>query len=243
MAFGIKKAEATAEQLLVEIEELLRTTPDLTAFRTHEPEVLSWSGRLAAAIERWDPLKSPRLEAALHAAASPVTIQSSEAIRRVLLILNQAWHDLRIGSVGPSTVAVGAGRVFDYFDEVRKIVETAQSDVLFVDPYLDADFVSRYLIHVRVGTTVRLLARLNLKTLIPAIAMFEQQNGTRVQVRSAPSFHDRYVIVDGAACYQSGASFKDGGKTAPTTLTQISDAFTAVRDTYEGIWTKANIEH
>jgi len=44
------------------------------------------------------------------------------------------------------------------------------------------------------------------------------------------------MIIDGTACYQSGASFKDGARNAPTTFTQVGDAFAAVRDTYEGIW-------
>jgi hypothetical protein len=61
-------------------------------------------------------------------------------------------------------------------------------------------------------------------------------------MRSAPGFHDRYVIVDGAACYQSGASFKDGAKAAPITLTQITDAFPAVLQTYQDLWTRANVE-
>jgi len=38
------------------------------------------------------------------------------------------------------------------------------------------------------------------------------------------------------SCYQSGASFKDGAKKAPTTLTQITDAFSAVSATYEQRW-------
>jgi hypothetical protein len=55
--------------------------------------------------------------------------------------------------------------------------------------------------------------------------------------------HDRYVIIDGKNCYQSGASFKDGAKAAPTTLTQISDAFLAVSGTYENLWNNAKAEN
>jgi hypothetical protein len=47
--------------------------------------------------------------------------------------------------------------------------------------------------------------------------------------------------VDGLSCFQSGASFKDGAKKAPTTLTQITDAFTAVLETYEQLWTKSEV--
>jgi hypothetical protein len=39
----------------------------------------------------------------------------------------------------------GQGLVFDYFDGIRKQIELAKTELFFVDPYLDSDFVSRYL--------------------------------------------------------------------------------------------------
>jgi hypothetical protein len=53
---------------------------------------------------------------------------------------------------------------------------------------------------------------------------------------------DTYVIVDGESCYQSGASFKDGARKSPTTLTQITDAFPAIQQTYEDLWKSATVE-
>lgn len=81
--------------------------------------------------------------------------------------------------------------MFDYFDEIRKLVELATTDLFFIDPYLDADFVSRYLPHVRDGIQIRLLAREKIPTLIPAVKVFAQQYPQRpIQVRSAANFHD-----------------------------------------------------
>ena len=69
-------------------------------------------------------------------------------------------------TTGPLSVAANRGQPFNYFDEVRKLIAAAQTDILFVDPYLDADFVSRYLPHVRVGVTIRLLISKNLPVLL-----------------------------------------------------------------------------
>ena len=132
--------------------------------------------------------------------------------------------------------------MFYYFDEVRKLIEAARDDLFFIDRYLDAEFVSRYLPHVASGVSIRLLARDRIDTLRPAVDAFVQQSGATVHIRSAGNFHDRYVIVDRLACYQSGASFKDGAKAAPTTLTQITDAFQAVLQTYEALWRSAKVE-
>ena len=48
-------------------------------------------------------------------------------------------------TVGPLSVAIDAKKPFDYFDKIRKITSTAREDLLFVDPYMGADFVSQYL--------------------------------------------------------------------------------------------------
>jgi hypothetical protein len=130
----------------------------------------------------------------------------------------------------------------DLFLKIRKLIATANSDLLFVDPYLDPNFVSQYLPHIPMGVKTRLLAREKLPSLRPAVKLLAQQSQMPIEVRSAPNFHDRYFIVDGKDCYQSGASFKDGGRNAPTTITQITDAFPAVHRTYEELWQKGKPE-
>jgi hypothetical protein len=84
-----------------------------------------------------------------------------------------------------------------------------------------------------------LLGRDKPTALASAAKLFAQQTNSKIEVRTAPGFHDRYMIVDGTSCFQSGASFKDGGRVAPTTITQITDAFAAVRQTYEELWKTA----
>ena len=146
----------------------------------------------------------------------------SNGIRRILTLLDEARFALRMETFGPLSAPVAHGQVFDYFD--------------------NAEFVSRYLNHVSNGVTIRLLTHKKLGTLLPAVDLFAAQSKLTIQVRSAPNLHDRYVFVDCNACYQSGASFKDGAKSAPTMLTQITDAFPAMMQTYEAIWSSANIE-
>ena len=50
-------------------------------------------------------------------------------------------------------------------------------------------------------------------TLLPAVDLFQQEFKRQVEVRSS-EFHDRFLFVDRAECYISGASFKDGAKTS-----------------------------
>ena len=92
------------------------------------------------------------------------------------------------------------------------------------------------------GHTSRIALGLKTVQILPAVETFTKQSNANVQIRSASKFHDRYVLVDNQVCYQSDASFKDGAKSAPTTLTQITDAFVAVTQTYEALWKSAKVE-
>jgi hypothetical protein len=230
----------TKEQLLIEIEDIIRTAP--SPVLGGDLNVIAWFGRASNALVRWDPTVqiSTGLEFAEYTRAKgPLEVVSP--FDRFMGLLHQARHDLRLETTGPLNVAIAHRMPFEYFDEIRKIIELAKRDLLFVDPYLDAEFVSRYLGLVATGVTIRLLAREKLKTLLPAVDVFARQNGANIQIRSAPDFHDRFLLVDGVSCYQSGASFKDGAKTSPTTLTQITDAFEATKRTYEDIWSRATV--
>jgi len=171
-------------------------------------------------------------------------VRSSTGYREIMVALHRARQELKMKTVGPTNVVIPQGAVFDYFDEIRKTIEAATQEIFFVDPYLEADFVARYFPHIHAGVHVRLLTtNWKLSALLAAVDMFAKQSGLNVAVRAtATGLHDRYVFIDKATCYQSGASFKDGGKKAPTTLTQITDAFDAMWNTYDRIWNSATVE-
>lgn len=229
------------EDLLAEIEDLMRNIPDRSSIWEDTTENHSWFGRLAAVIEAWNFPKTVAMSGYLHSFHTGNEYVGEKALRQIMTLMHQCRSDLRMKTFGPTNIAIEKGMVFCYFDEVRKIIETAKTDILFIDPYLDAEFVSRYLGNVQNGVKIRLLAREKIRTLVPAAESFSKQTSIPIEIRTSKYFHDRYVIVDGKACYQSGASFKDGAKKTPTTLTEITDAFPAVKSTYEDMWKNANV--
>jgi hypothetical protein len=222
--------EITPEDLYAEVSDLLRTMPPHTTMGNGD--TVPWLGRAVAVMDRWDPYKGIAFQLHVRDVQSNMVFNHDAGYGGVMLMLNQAHYDLKLATAGPVNVAIEVGLTFHYFEEVRQLV----------DPYLDAEFVSRYLVHVKPQATIRLLtSNAQLAPLLAAVDAFAQQRGDGVEVRTAKDLHDRYVIIDGSACYQSGASFKDGAKRAATTLTQITDAFAAVRQTYEKNWATAHV--
>ena len=237
------------ENLLAEVEDLLRSTPPRSALINQvNDEALGWLGRTEAVLNEWNSTQSPFISKHISALTEEGIMQRrisppGSAYSGLRTLLYRARHDLRMKTVGPLSVAIDAKKPFDYFDKILKITSTAREDLLFVDPYMGADFVSQYLPQIASGVAVRLLTSKQLSALLPAVKKFQAQSELQVQVRSDSSLHDRYVFLDKKECYHSGASFKDGAVKSPTTLTQITDVFDAVFQTYQRMWDAAKIEH
>lgn len=231
----------TNEELLIEVEDLLRSTPDAKKISHDLEENHSWLGRVSAVVNVWDAYKAARLRSTISRIHSSLgqNVQFNEIKR----MLHEARHDLRMKTVGPVSIALAQGTVFDYFEEIRKIISLAQKDILFIDPYMEASFVSRYLPLCQDGVTIRLLSERKISELLPAVSLFNKQFQRDIKVRSTTGLHDRYILIDGVSCYQSGASFKDGANKSPTTVTQITDAFSALQATYETYWNSAKLEN
>ena len=162
------------EELLAEVEELLRTIPPQSAFMKQENDEDNdeWLGRVASVLSEWDSIRCAfeNMRENIKALQHNHNIRTTRRALRTLLV--QSQHDLRMKTVGPLSIAVGANKPFIYFDEIRKITEQAREDLLFVDPYLDAEFVSRYLPQIDAGVTVRLLTSKKLSSLLPAVDAF-----------------------------------------------------------------------
>jgi len=224
------------QQLLGEIEDVIRSMPPRATLRHNNPENLEWLGRVSAVIPAWDSSRAGYIDGHMQNVHDVTARVGGHAITMIIVELQRAQSDLRLKTIGPVSTAIGAGGVYVYFDEVRKIIETASQQVYFVDPYLNAEFVTRYLPHVPQGVEIKMLGKRGIDALKPAVELFCTQNERSVSLRSVSQLHDRYVFTDRAQCYQSGASFKDGARLSPTTLTQIVDAFGPVLQTYEDYW-------
>jgi hypothetical protein len=225
-------------QILSELEDLLRTMPPRPTLRHDTEENFAWFGRARSIVSAWNGTSSIFFGAYVETFIGSINAHAAEeAFAKLMTILQEARWDLRMRTTGPLSVAVNRGQPFDYFDEVRKVIAAAQNDILFVDPYLDADFVSRYLPHIRSGLTIRLLTSKNLAVLLPSVHQFAQQNRASVEVRKPTARpHDRFVFIDRAQCYFSSASFQDGGRLSPAILQQVTDTVAEMIAIYEAEW-------
>ena len=237
----------TPEGILAELEQVIRLMPPRETMHHEDADNIEWEGRACAIVEIWGNLNLGNLNAlldwrrAMEVLHVPVRTHGADPALTIIKILFQVQNNLRMQTVGPVSVTVALGQIHQYFDEVRKIIEQATSNILFVDPYLNADFVTRYLPHVKQGVAVRLLSLKNVAAVKPAAELFAKEHKLSIEVRTGQEMHDRWLFIDGKRCFQSGASFKDGAVYASTTFIENVDSFAVLQSQYETLWAKGTI--
>jgi hypothetical protein len=109
------------------------------------------------------------------------------------------------------------GTPFDAYVAIRSILEKASRHVLVVDAYMGSTIFVTLRAVSATSLSVELLTAL--RAIKPDFrveaAHFQQQfPKARLEVRTTPDFHDRFIVVDDAGYYHVGASIKDAGKRA-----------------------------
>jgi hypothetical protein len=174
----LAEAESAKDKsLLAEIEDILRTVPPEATHRHPTNENFAWFGRAQAAMGRWDRIKAELFRSYVNSfqAAAGHAREIGTNRPKMIIMLNEARMDIRSRVGEPLAEIIDGGQPFQYFDEVRKLVQLAQGDLLFVDPYIDAEFVSRFLPHVNQSATVRLLTSKCIPAALSAVAAFVLQ--------------------------------------------------------------------
>jgi hypothetical protein len=223
--------------LLFQLDELMRMKPpgnNLVGNPSDENQ--EWAGRARALMGSWDTVRGVSFASDCDKMFSMDHYNSIAAFTRVISTIQEARSELRLITGGHVSASFAAGQPFDIFNELRKVIETAQQNVLCVDRYMGADFVSLYVPHIPQGVTVRLLTRDKVPQLTSALGAYQQQHPLKVEVRTSPGFHGRFLSVDGARSFMIDASFKDAAKSAPAALIELTDTAAASLAQYEQLW-------
>lgn len=110
------------------------------------------------------------------------------------------------------------GEAHDAYVHIRGIVQSAASEVLLVDPFIDDSIYTVLKTANQPNLSTRILAReRNLPKDFPLEAekFFQQHTSiASLQARTTEDIHDRFIVIDNKKVYLLGASIKDAGKKA-----------------------------
>ena len=104
------------------------------------------------------------------------------------------------------------GQVYDAFDQMKKFVRMAKTELIVIDPYF-ADSVLPLVAQKRNSVSVLVVKNSRNKLLHAAdVAAFNAQYGNSLAVKTSDRFHDRFLILDRSVLIHVGASLNYLGK-------------------------------
>ena len=226
------------EILLAQFQALLKRAPDFDQYSPSSREHAVWCGQAFALVKRWDALEGIPFQSACDHLSIEITRQLN--VDRIFGILHRAIADLELDAPDKERVVFAAGEVYDFFRKLNQVIESAETSIFIVDPYLDHTVFDRYLISRKQNVTVRLLLKANANTIKPAAERYIQQYGEVLKIKTSNQIHDRVIFID-RVCWIVGQSLKDAAEAKPTYLVALPpDIIDDKLRVYEDIWNKAS---
>ena len=104
------------------------------------------------------------------------------------------------------------GQIYDAFEQMKKFVRMARSELVIIDPYF-ADCVLPLIAQKRQGVSVLVVKNSRNRLLHNVdVTRFNAQYGNSLTVKVSDKFHDRFLIIDKTTLIHIGASLNHLGK-------------------------------
>lgn len=232
------------EELYVNLGRLVANPPTLYARRIGGDAQI-WLGRAYALVAAVGvPLDAARL--IIHTESLSREGDSTVA-RQVMDILYRALAVAEMRAPAQSRGAfINAGSSFDAMIAVGKVLSTAKTRLLIVDPYMDEKALTDFAVLAPEGVGMRLLTdSATIKSsLQPAASRWTSQYGARrpLEVRLArpKTLHDRLIVVDDSTVWTLTQSLNAFAARSPASIIRVDgDAGVLKRDAYEQFWLEA----
>lgn len=233
------------ETLYQQLGRLIETMPDLKPYPL-TPDIQQWIGRADALVSRSGDIRdSMDWRIAIQSLNTAARVHRIEDLKAVLYrVLAAAELQAPAGIKG---TFIPVGNSFDAFAALAKVFQSANTDILVVDPYLDETALTEFGSAVPERVVLRLMAdSASCKpTLLPAARRWAQQHGNSrplfVRLAAEKSLHDRAIFIDSTVAWTLTQSLKDFAKRSPAEIVRADDTASLKIFAYEEIWKVAQV--
>ena len=140
-----------------------------------------------------------------------------------------------IGNAYPS------GDVYNFFSDLKEIINSAEKQILVIDPYFDGKSFDAYLSSVARKVEVKILASRYTDDIKTYVDKYIAQYGGTVELRHSLELHDRIVFIDRSQAWIMGGSIKDAANKKPTYLIPLASQIMGAKyNIYSQIWDRSD---
>jgi hypothetical protein len=236
----------TIEEVYLRLTSLLSDMPDFLHPGAPSTDVHKWLARAVAVLSASGDAVAASELAAIAKLFPQDRIMREYSVQQIVSLLHMALAKAElIVPTAMSGAFIAAGSSYDAYAAVAKVLTTAASDLLIVDPYA-SEAVLKYALTAPEKVSVRVLAdqadgKPDLK---PAAAAWVKQYGaTRpLEARLSPkkTLHDRLIIVDGRTAWLLGQSFNKLADRAHTSISRADVELAKLKvGAYTTMWAAA----
>lgn len=228
-----------------ELGRLVEAMPDLE-HDNESAESLMWLGRVYALVLQSG---SANDNTAFREAMDALATESDgfKANRALLRLRSILYRRLAVAEMevpaGVKGSFIPAGNSFEAMLAVGKVLGTAKSELLIIDPYMDAKALTDFGALAKEGVALKLMSDADTykPTLKPAFERWIAQYGASrpLEVRLAPSrsLHDRLIMVDGCVVWILTQSLNAFAERAPASIVKVDDETARLKiSAYGAIW-------
>lgn len=223
----------------------IEEAPDLTEWPLPS-ESQRWLGRAVMLVEQTNDIAD-------HVQLRDSINRLSSAGRRVhaqniMLTLYRALARAEINAPNSDQGAfISTGSAFDAMVAIGKVLQSSNTDILFVDPYMDERILSDFALLAPERVKIRLLADINDRkaSLGPAVHRWIKQYAEirPLEVRLAPhrALHDRIIFVDQSDAWVLTQSFNSFAERSPASISRSNSEIAEVKiAAYRAMWEGAS---
>ena len=228
--------------LLAQLQSLLETAPDFSAYSASSREHSVWLAKGHALIKRSH--SSLSMEVIEFASESDnLHFSRDRQIAKIFNLIHRAIADLELDAPLLAGQAFAPGEVYDFFKALSAAVSSTTKSIFIIDAYLDDQIFDSYISGLSTGVSVHLLTGTKYGVpakLKPAVVSYNQ-HGTVAEVKISDEIHDRVLFIDNLSCWVMGQSIKDAAKAKPTYLLPLPTDIAMLKlSHYELIWRNAS---
>ena len=102
------------------------------------------------------------------------------------------------------------GQIFDAYELISKIIRSAKKEIILIDNFIDESV----LIHLgkRASNVKSIIYTKKITKQLELDLVKHNEQYRRIEIKTLPTAHDRFLIIDRNELYHIGASLKDLGK-------------------------------
>jgi hypothetical protein len=227
--------------LLLKLTEALENPPDFggnPVLDVGTPQ-RQWLSEVGALLSRLDVVKKLHFERSFRRLMWNWVPTITQIKGQVLDAIEEIKLELELDDRSDVGSAYAPGDVYRFFADLKEVINSAENDVMIVDPYFNGKAFDAYLSTVNPKLRVRILADRYSKDISAYADKHKTQYGTAIQLRRSRELHDRIIFIDEEIAWIMGGSIKDAGKKTTYLIPLQTQLSVAKKQIYSKIWNRA----